>query len=176
MSYEQKKTLSPRNQACINCPIFQVEVPLRSCFALHEKFMRGERPDVRRGCQAMMSSNKCPIWHIHQDMRRTGDDPYHSVEKKTVQLKPSLIERIAPVIISERDLERFAVPDGEAQRIMKCETRPSRTVSDSGFTGSKPEPRKRKRAESPAPEQNATVTAAQRGDMSAAVNKAMENA
>jgi hypothetical protein len=119
VKYVKLKTLSPSNQFQFPCPIFGSVTKIASCFQLDELVMRGQRPAVRKGCQACMKSSKCPIWHIKQHQLQTNADDYYSAEPKVGQLSSAILERIAPIRIQDvhmRDVES----DSERQRMMQA--------------------------------------------------------
>jgi hypothetical protein len=117
---ELKKTLSPTNQFCFKCPIFKTEVKLATCLMLRDKVWRGEKIEVRGGCQAAMHDSKCPVVHVLPEMMRadsTGnsDDPYHSVEKVVGSLSNWILKRITPIMMMQRTIDQFAMSPQERQ-------------------------------------------------------------
>lgn len=118
--YGERKTLDPANQFSIVCPIFKAQTKLAACFALRDLWARGECPPTRRGCQVALDAGKCPIEHILQSMRLQGDDPYHSKEAKVGTLRATILERIAPVLVLEKAIERANVSPKEAEYLLKA--------------------------------------------------------
>lgn len=166
---ERLKTLSPGNLACIECPNFKVEVELRGCLFLHQQHMVGKRLEKRRGCQALMASSKCPVWHILQEIRR-GEDPYHSAERKKVRLSDHVLKRIAPITPQQVHLDRYSVPQAEVDRILA-----SHSEMLKGLHLADGEARPKRKAKLLEPEATPTdLSAAEKGDMAAAVNAAMK--
>jgi hypothetical protein len=113
-TYQRRKTLSKDNEFRFQCPIFGVETKIASCFELHRLYAMGKDIEVRKGCQTCMEANKCPVWHIHQEMLRSGEDPYHSAEPVVGKLKSSILERIARITVPPHILKRLE--DGAEKR------------------------------------------------------------
>jgi hypothetical protein len=176
-------TLSPENQLLITCPIFNSNTKIAGCFQLHGLYMRGEGPPVRRGCQVAMAAGKCPVNVILKDMLRKDDDPYHSVTAKLGNLAPDILDRIAPVLVLERHIERANLPPAEAAALMKA--------NEDARSGIR-KVVKAKRKIDPTPDQMvamqpsvlktstetkpaaAVMEAAKSGDMAAAINEEMK--
>jgi hypothetical protein len=173
MSHYQ--TLFPENQLRIICPIFNAETKFSDCVRLRHKVWRGERPAVRQGCQACMSAGKCPVAVIVQRMAMAPlsapmPDDYHASEPRRGKLKADVLERIAPVIVTERVMARYSLSDTEISAITSANARISKQAGSAPEpTSSSPSPRK-KPARKRAPD-NAVNQAAASGDMSAALNK-----
>ena len=168
-AYDPKKTLDEANQLQVVCPIFQAETSIAVCFKLREIVWRGGRPEQRQGCQACMRANKCPINNIIWDMIRKPDiDPYWSATKKVVQFKDHDLEKIARVVVTEKVIEAYALSEKELLMIRRANA-----AAGSGFV-------KKIRRDSAsqmeaevieAPErEDVDLSAAQTGDMSAAIN------
>ncbi len=111
IGYESSKTLSPNNKFTFTCPIFGAEVAIAGCFQLRDLVWKGDRPGVRRGCQAAMSASKCPIHHILTDMMRRGTDPYHSDVPKHGSLEQAHLDHIAPILVREATIMEYDVVD-----------------------------------------------------------------
>jgi hypothetical protein len=119
----QRKTLSPENQAKIRCPVFPADVRISSCFELRDLVWRGEPPEVRRGCQAAMHADKCPINDIIKRMLREDCDPYHSSEPKVVPLDKKELDRIAPVLVLDGHMMQADVAPKERDLLLKANER-----------------------------------------------------
>lgn len=164
-TYGFSRMLEPTNMFRFTCPVFGKEVEARVCFKLHELYMRGEPHEKRPGCNACMSGSKCPTRHMVDEAVKTGKELYYSVEPKVGQLSKDTLERIAPVVVLDRVMDRYGVGSAERNAIAGNVT----PLPDFGYvepTESKP---KRKTAAAPDDE---TVAAAKSGDMSAAISKA----
>lgn len=188
-NYSAKKTLDDDNQFIFTCPIFETDTKMASCMTLREKVWRGDKPDVRKGCQMCMAANKCPVNNIIKDMMRHLDsDPYHAAIPKKGRLQERHLAQIERTIINERDLERAMesgrISPAEHQKMVKANQN-ARTVANKGVRNAQEidfkveldhvEKRSTK-VEKGTEEPSAAVKAAMSGDMSAAVNKAMEEA
>lgn len=104
------------NQFTFTCPIFNVDTKFGHCEELRHRVYRGERPEVRKGCQACMSAGKCPVARevnrsIYQ--RVSLVEPYHSEEVKNGKLRAEVLQEIRPVIIPDAVYERFNVSASE---------------------------------------------------------------
>ena len=171
-SFGLKKTLARENQACITCPVFNVESKLSACLVLRDEVWKGRRPDVRRGCQAALTDSKCPVYHLVKHMERTDDDPMHAAEPKNVPWPKEILERVGPVQVQERTMDKFGVSDRERQLL----------VAANDWKGAAPRARSssarledvQSAVPAPKPAPDATLTAASSGDMSAAINAAAQ--
>lgn len=177
--------LSFENRLSFTCPIFDAPTQMRACVKLRDMFMRGERPEKRRGCQACMSAGKCPALEI---VRRfafncaTGEDDLSSTEETTGKLPASVLERIAPVIVLPQTMSQYRISDAERTLIESSRERIEaqlRTAprgeksSRITRTSSQPETRKPSKIRTPdaAPRVDTAITsAAASGDLSAAIN------
>lgn len=171
LTYAECKTLDPANQFSIICPIFKAQTKIAACFALRDLWARGEGPPTRRGCQIALDAGKCPIDHILQSMRIKGDDPYHSKEAKVGVLRAEILERIAPVLVLEKAIERANLPPKEAECLLKANENTRKGVGRAA--------KKSRRADLTMAEIDAkageTTKAAETGDMAAAVNAAIKD-
>ena len=103
------KTFAPDNQYRIVCPLFGVEVKIADCNSLHNQWMRGQGPTVRKGCQAAMSCSKCPMIHVIREVDfKSESDPYHSTEPKVGRLSDFVMKAIAPIIVPQSTLNHKA--------------------------------------------------------------------
>lgn len=116
----QVLALSSENRFSFTCPIFDVPTQMRACVKLREMFMRGEKPQVRKGCQACMASGKCPALEI---IRRfafgtaTGEDDLSSTTDVHGKLPANVLERIAPTIVMQSTMTAYRISDAEQQMI-----------------------------------------------------------
>lgn len=185
--YEQMKTLSDDNQFVFVCPIFDSQTKISSCMTLREMVWMGKPPEVRKGCQMCMRANKCPMNNIIWDMiRHPGFDPYWSAQPKLGKLQEKHIAQIERVIINEKDLER-AIDNGrispaEAQKMGRANqaarntaNKNVRNAADIALVEVKHAEPERKTG-TLVKEVSDTMKAAISGNMSAAVNAAMEDA
>lgn len=177
--------LSAENQASFVCPIFDVPTQMRACVKLRDMFMRGEKPQVRKGCQACMASGKCPAYEV---IRRfafnsaTSEDDLSSTTETTVKLPASVLARIAPVMVMPATMTAYRITDAEQQMIESSRERIEAQLRTAPRgekairtmrQASQPEPRKAtKIGKVPdAPKVEPTINkAAASGDLSAAIN------
>lgn len=177
------KTLSPENQAKIICPVFHAETRIAGCFVLRDLWARGEGPaDKRQGCQCALSAGKCPIpVMLGRMIREPGNDPCHSAEPKLINIDDDILDRIAPVLVMDSTMRRFTISAGEEKALLKG--------NEDARSGKRVIVKKPRRKDPPvqmeeikAAETSAStdaselVTAAQSGDMSAAINAETSNA
>lgn len=184
-NYAPKKTLMETNQFVFTCPVFPTKTKIAACFALRELVWRGDKPEVRKGCQMCMRAGKCPINGILWDMIRTPDyDPYHSDVPKEGKLNEkhiAMIERtVVPEKMLERALDKGEISDMEA-KLMRASNNEARKTASKGVRNPQEMSLvdvkvERKKGDKPATETliDATILAASTGDMAAAVNNAMK--
>lgn len=180
----QVLALSTTNKLSFVCPIFDVPTQMRACVRLKEMFMRGERPPMRRGCQACMHSGKCPASEIVRRFsfgRATAEDDLSSETETTGKLPASVLERIAPVAVLSHTLTTYRVPEAEQALIetarerieMQLRTAPRSEGKGRPIRASNHDAPRRSKISSPpaSPKVSSTVTsAAASGDLSAAIN------
>lgn len=174
----QVRTYSPKNEARITCPIFGSEERLADCFELEQQVAKGRRPAERKGCQACLSSSKCPTYWIMRGIMRTGEDPYWSAEPKLVSLKGEILDAIAPIQVRD---DRVVYHQVEGEELDAIRAANEAAVSGAkGRTTRKAAPVKLAavKREDPAkkPASDELLNAAMSGDLSAAVTKAVEKA
>lgn len=181
----------PRNQFSFVCPIFEVTTKISQCFKLREMFWRGQKPEVRKGCQVCMRAGKCPAAAIVNKVRTNGrswQDDYASDTPVVGKLRKDVLERIhRPIVVDAyyrefpgvSDAEKLKI-EGASDRIGKMigaaplpsddSDRPSRSFSES------PTPRKTRKAPPKADnsntETNTVGDAAASGNLAAAINAA----
>lgn len=185
--YATMKTLSDDNQFVFECPIFNSQTKIASCFTLREMVWMGKPPEVRKGCQMCMKAGKCPINNIIWDMIRVpGFDPYWSATPKLGKLQEKHIAQIERVLINERDLEKAIdagrISPAEGSKMSKANqmarntaNKMIRNAAEIALVDVKHEAPERKSG-AMVQEVSDTIKAAMSGNMSAAVNKAMEDA
>lgn len=177
-------TLAKSNMFSFTCPIFDAQVQMRSCVILRDKYYRGERVEVRRGCQACMSSGKCPAADIVRRIAfgmNDATDHCSSPEPRTGRLPADTLERIRPVLVTEVSLTTFRVPQAEraliasaGQRIDAQLAGAPRTVVSARLVRKSAHEEQRQTRPAPisAPVVKAPSTAAATGDLAAAINAA----
>jgi hypothetical protein len=183
-------TLRRENKFSFTCPIFDAKVPMRSCVVLQEKVYRGERVQTRRGCQACITSSKCPASAIIRGIAFNGADATDhcaATEDKHGRLPASALERVYPVVVLESELRRFDVPAAERDMIANSGARIAAQMGGAprekiearrSVQIDAPEPRRAsqrpaERDSAPKTTQPTTISkAAATGDLSAALNVA----
>lgn len=182
----QSPTLSPANRFAFVCPIMATEVEIRTCVLLREKVYSGHRVDGRRGCQACIRSSKCPAAEI---VRRiafgTTDMTEHCVSAERVvgKIPADVLERIAPIMVRDVDMNGFGVPSTEVALIhssrdrieAQIATAPRERASSRKTSVDQSRPARAQRPAKPIvmPETTSTThieKAAATGDLAAALN------
>lgn len=119
--------LSPTNQFAFTCPIFNVDVKMRQCMKLVEVTKVNQKLDVRKGCQACIRSSKCPADQISRmiSFKSAGVEPgdYGSAEPVKGRLRQDILKRIAPVVVMDRTMNEYGVPDAERDLITTASAR-----------------------------------------------------
>jgi hypothetical protein len=168
----------PDNLFQFECPVFKLNVQARICFKVHETFMKGQPHPKRPGCNACLSANKCPIHYMIKEAIRTQKEAYFSTTPTVGSLSQEIISDVMPVMVLERDLKRFGCSANEIAAI-EAATMPRSELAKIE-TGKR---RKRAAAVSrgsathkASATTDATVEAATRGDMTAAINEATKDA
>lgn len=175
------KTLSPKNEARIICPVFNAETRIADCFSLEQQLARGNVQPERRGCQACMRALKCPIYWINRDIQANGADDYHAAEPKVVSLTGKVLDHIRPIVVRDETMLEMRIEQAEREAII--------AANELAATGAKA-PRSRKpiagvklgavKRDTAAPqraqESDDVTQAAMAGDMSAAVTRAAKAA
>jgi hypothetical protein len=168
------KTLQHENQLVINCPVFATKSRIAACFILRDLVWRGDGPtDKRIGCQAAMVCGKCPIDRLVKDMVKTGKDEYHSTEPKERSFDAELLHSVGKVLITDQMMQRFALSSVEqklllqhnddAKNYVDQRVKKTRKISAGVELDAIEAPKV-------APVASALVSAAQSGDMTAAIN------
>jgi hypothetical protein len=175
------KTLQHDNQLVINCPVFPTKSKIAACFILRDLVWRGDGPqDKRIGCQAAMHCGKCPIDPLIKRMVRDGSDEYHSAEPRVRDFDTQLLDATGKVLISDKMMQRFALSSAEQKYLLEHNENAKNYVNKTVKKGRslKQPVMELENVEKPAApaktDASAIVSAAQSGDMSAAVNAAME--
>jgi hypothetical protein len=173
-SFGLKKTLARENQACITCPVFNVESKISACLALRDELWKGKRLDVRRGCQAALTDSKCPVYHLVKHMERTDDDPIHSTEPKTLPWPKHILERIAPVQVQGRTMDKFGVSDRERELLTASNDMKAAVPRTKASTTRLEDVKAPEKPAASKPVKDDAIAAATAGDMSAAINAAAQ--
>lgn len=113
--------LSPANQFAFTCPIFNVDVKMRQCVKLVEVTKVNQKLEVRKGCQACIRSSKCPVDTISRmiSFKNASVQPgdYGATEPRKGSLSADILKRIAPIMVLDRTMNEFDVPDAERDLI-----------------------------------------------------------
>lgn len=174
-------TYSAENQFSFICPIFNTETKIRACLTLRDLTYRGEKPEVRKGCQACVSASKCPVAEIVRSNTFGGGSPdseYFSAQVVVGKLRSDVLEKMLPVLVPDSMMTAYRISAIERElmasaheRIAKqLETAPGKK-SGSKFVASKAAP-PIPRAKTTAPTPSAIQSAAATGDLSAAISGA----
>lgn len=179
-------TFSAQNKFSFICPIFDVSTQMRACVRLRDKVYRADRVEVRRGCQACITSSKCPAAEIVRRIAfnsSTATDELSSKEEITGKLPSDILEAILPVMVMEQTLVKYGVSHEERELIASSGERIAKQMTTAPRNrNSAPKPSQtsvdtaaRRRAVVPAvtvekPESAAINKAAAQGDLSAAIN------
>lgn len=102
------KTYRADNLTSLPCPIFGAEVELRQCLGLRDAQFKGRRVEARKGCQACITSSKCPAASLVQYMDERHDDVYYSATPKTMNWQPDHLARVSRIVVPQSTLTRFA--------------------------------------------------------------------
>ena len=119
----------------------------------------GEKIEVRRGCQACMTASKCPAAEIVRQIsygRGTVPDDYGSSEPVTGKIRKNVLEKIANVIVPDRVLNEYGVPEAERDLIMSASERIRKSI---GLAPSPSDPREPDRSTTRAPATRARAKA-----------------
>ena len=180
----------PRNQFQFQCPVFEVTTKISMCFKLREMFWRGEKPEVRKGCQVCMRAGKCPAAAIvakKYPSGRSWQDDYSSDAPVVGKIRRDILERIhRPSIIEAYYREFPGVSDAERLKLETSSERIGKMIgaaplpSDDGPSYSRPaigdshsSATKKRRVAKPKAENTNTINeAAKSGDIAAALNAA----
>lgn len=171
------------NQFSFTCPIFNVETKMSACVTLRNKVWRGERPEVRKGCQACMKSGKCPAEKIMHKVAFNLDyfaTEYTAATPTTGKLHAEVLERILPIMVLEKTMERIGVSAKERQLILSSNERIAKMLGGAPKKAARqvaPPPKKAKAVKpkvKPRSDDNVNQAAAS-GDLSAAINQGGES-
>jgi hypothetical protein len=172
--------LAPTNQFTFSCPIFQTDVKMRQCVKLVEVTKVNQKLEVRKGCQACIMSGKCPV-DVMSRMISFGNpgvepDDYASDTPVKGKLSFGLLKRIAPVMVPDRTLNEFGVPDKERDLITSSHASMMKSLP-AYESADEAAPKRRRASKSTtektpakaAPATNRINKAAETGDMAAAL-------
>lgn len=110
------ESLRDDNQFTFICPLFNAKTRMGACTQLRDRVWRGERLEVRRGCQAAMQCGKCPAAEVVRKycFDKTWTNDHHgSLVPKEGKIMKQILERIRPVMIREGVLNDYRVPEAE---------------------------------------------------------------
>lgn len=110
------ESLSDTNQFSFTCPLFGAKTRMGACVQLRDRVWRGERLDVRRGCQAAMACSKCPAAEMVRKYcfdKNWTNDHHGSMTPKEGKVMRPILERIRPVLMRESVLNDYRVPENE---------------------------------------------------------------
>lgn len=177
---KQYQALTPNNQFVFQCPIFKADSKISTCFKLDQKKKRGEQIEVRQGCQACMNAGLCPIPHLVKMMFREGKELCYSPTPKKGKLPDAILERIRPIVVLESHMSMLNVPPAERKLIEAASGLNGSIPKGSGVSlkdvTSEPAEKPKKTRKAASKPTTTNHTAAETGDMSAAINQAMETA
>lgn len=175
-------TFSDKNQFKFICPIFNVETQFRACNKLRDLVYVADYPPVRRGCQACIQASKCPVAEIIRRIsfsnNRNPPDTYGSETPVLGRIERSILERIAPVIVPDKLMEKLGVPPAEQALIKSSSARIYKLIGETPPDAEPVSERTAERASAPrrAPkkadrgESKFVNKAAETGDLAAAVS------
>lgn len=170
-----RKTLADDNQFGFTCPVFKANTAIKPCIELRDRFWRGERPEVRRGCQAAMEASKCPIVHVIDQMIIKGNDPYYSATPKLGTLDPDILARVSPVLVRPEIMDKHNISEREREILLKANEDAAKGVKNvTKYAKPRRKPSAPAMATVPETKPDVTVEAAEKGDMTAAINAAGE--
>lgn len=119
--------LSPENVFVFTCPIFDVDTKISKCMKLRHKVWRGERIETMRGCQACMTSSKCPAALIVSKLGMAKDfkqlERYAADAPEKGRLHADILEGVLPVLVQAEAYRRFDVPALERNMIESAHAR-----------------------------------------------------
>jgi hypothetical protein len=175
-----------RNLFSFVCPIFEVTTKISMCFKLRELFWAGNKPEVRKGCQACMRAGKCPAAAIVSQRRpdgRSWQDDYASDTPVVGKIRKDVLERIQRPIVVEAHYREFPVSDAERLKIESSSDRigkmigaaPLPTTDGPSYSRNFAEtaaPKKPRKSAPKADNTNKINEAAASGDLAAAINAA----
>lgn len=157
---------SEDNEFQFVCPVFDAKTKMAACSKLLSIYYKGENFDKRRGCQACMSSGKCPVLKMHQSVWQTKYDTsvYFSRTPTTGKLGQDILDSVARVVVLDSTISSFRVPVAEISLIETSGDRIAGAIASA--------PAKRKSIKASYEKQSKLAnSAAQTGDMSAAINR-----
>ncbi len=180
----------PRNQFAFVCPVFETTTKISQCFKLREMFWRGERPEVRKGCQVCMRAGKCAAAAIVSKKYPAGkswQDEYASDTPVVGKLRRDILKRIhRPMVVDSYYREFPDTKPEEREMMATASDRIGKLIgaaplpSDDGPSYSRnfteaPTPRKPRAKAQPKTQNTETNTvgdAAASGNLAAAINAA----
>jgi hypothetical protein len=117
------KVFDPSNQFTFACPIFGAVTKIAHCIELRDRVFKGQKPEVRQGCQACISSSKCPVTHIMKDASMGKSiDRYYAAQPVKGALAERLLDRIAAIRTLPNHMDKYGVGDAQRAMIQKANT------------------------------------------------------
>lgn len=188
------RSLEYTNQFSFVCPIFGAETKIGVCMLLRDRVWRGDKPEVRKGCQACLVSSKCPMIAVIKGAQIKNEDFYYSATPRLGNLRSHHVDAIRATIVPDNTMERIGVPTNERMIILAANglkgvlkgkvDAGKHAVEIDDMEGEEPivaritikqQRENREAAASSATKTTDAITsAAQTGDMSAAINEAMK--
>lgn len=174
-------TLSSKNQFSFHCPIFDTETKMAACMKLREIVWRGQKVDVRQGCQAAMKCSMCPaaaLVSLYIYNHGWDNDFHGSAELKKGKLHALVLDKVARVMPIDRIVNQHNLSQREKELLYSTRDRIEAQLKSA--PGERPDrasdyepPKRQKKAakKSAAPAPAAAITeAAKTGDIAAAIN------
>lgn len=181
----------PRNQFAFVCPVFETTTKMSQCMKLRELFWRGQRPDVRKGCQLCMRAGKCPAAAIASKRYPQGKswkDDYASDTPVLGKIRRDILERVQrPIVVDSYYREFPDVSEQERDKLLTASDRIGKMIGAAPLSSDNDEPRHSRTAfsEASTPRKprkaapkahnddiNTVGDAAASGDLAAAINAA----
>jgi hypothetical protein len=176
-TYSEILALRESNAFRFVCPVFNQEVEAADCFDLLYHHMRGEQVPDRNGCHACIRASKCPTREM---LDEAGDDPkrYYSETAKLGRISERTLERLTAIAVPNSVLDHFRVEDEDRKIIAALNEGISlpaaRTKIKTRARVKKPDPAPPSvSSPRPAAEEEGVVSAAQSGDLGAAITAAV---
>lgn len=175
-TYSEILALRESNAFRFVCPVFNQEVEAADCFDLLHHHMRGEQVPERNGCHACIRASKCPTREM---LDEASEDPkrYYSETSKLGRISEKVLERGVSILVPNSVLDHFRVEDEERKIIAALNegTKPTaRSKIKTRARVKKPDPAPPSvSSPRPAAEEEGVVSAAQSGDLGAAITAAV---
>ncbi|KAA5603494.1 hypothetical protein F1188_19665 [Roseospira marina] len=161
--------LAPQNMARMTCPVFPLDVEVRTCFRVHDLFMKGKPHPKRAGCNACMAAGKCPARLMVQESIRAPRPVYFSETPAMVTLSDDILEDVGCIVVSSKMINQFGCTSKEVAFIEAATTPRHEVAKTKRRRGAVQAP---KSTLTPRPAHDDAPAAAETGDMAAAVTAA----